>query len=150
MRKGLVTSGLMAVSALLGLAILSTDHNLWTYEPSHAYGLIAFVIIDVVGIGLVLWKGSRMVLMLGGAWGAIFALLQVSDIYSGGAASIGLTPDQFAAYLFALAYPDSNHIAVLSPALLVVNILVAVVGFMESRRSRGGMEGMKPVTQVTQ
>lgn len=146
MKPGLATSALLAVSALIGLTILGTDSNLWNYEPSHAYGLIAFVIIDIIGIGLIRWKGSRNLLRLGAAWGAIFALLQVSDVYSGGAAAIGLTPDQFASYLFGLGYPDNAHIAFLNPALLVVNILVAVVGFWESRKSMG----MATATGTTQ
>ena len=133
MRKGLATSTLLAVSALLGVAILATDHNLWNYEPMHAYGLIGFVVIDVIGIGLIFWKDSRMILRLAALWGAVFALIQVSDIYSGGASAFGMTTSQFATYLFGLGGYDSSHIAFLNPALFVVNILAAVIGFWESR-----------------
>jgi hypothetical protein len=136
MRKGLATSALLGVSALLGLAMLGTDHNLWSYEPSHAYGLIAFVAIDVVGIILILWKGSRTMLRLGGAWGALFALIMVSDIFSGGAAAFGLDSSQFAVYLFGLGNYDNQHIAFLFPALFAVNILAAIVGFVESRATK--------------
>jgi len=134
MKKGLTTSVLLALSALLGLAILGTDNNLWTSEPSHAYGLILFVVIDIVGIGLIMWKGSRNLLMLGGAWGFVFALIMVSDIWSGAASALGWTPAQFATYLFGLGYYDSQHIAFLFPALFAVNLLVGIVGFLESRR----------------
>jgi hypothetical protein len=133
MRKGLATSALLGLSAVLGLAILGTDHNLWSFEPSHAYGLIAFVIIDLVGIALILWKGSRNMLRLGGAWGAVFTLIMVSDIFSGGASAFGLDSNEFAVYLFGLGYYDSQHIAFLFPALFVVNIFAAIVGFLESR-----------------
>jgi len=132
-KKGLVTSALLGISALLGLAILGTDHNLWNFEPSHAYALIAFVVIDVVGIILVMWKGTRNMLRLAGAWGAIFAIIMVSDIFSGAASLFGLDSYQFAQYLFGLAYPDNQHIAFLFPALVAVNVLAAVVGFVESR-----------------
>jgi hypothetical protein len=137
MRTGLLTSVLLVLSALLGLAILGTDHNLWSLEPSHAYGLIGFVAIDVIAMALVMWKGSRMALLLGGIWGALFALIMVSDIYSGGATAFSTTTDQFAIYLFGLGYYDAYHIAFLFPALFVVNILVAIVGFWESRRAMG-------------
>ena len=135
MRSGMATSGLLGLSAILGLTILGTDHNLWSLEPSHAYGLIAFVVIDLVAIGLIMWKGSRMMVRLGGVWGAVFAVIMVSDIYSGGALAFDTTPDKFAIYLFGLGYYDSDHIAALFPALFIVNILVAIVGLMESRRS---------------
>src|SRR5271157_4779698 len=137
MRTGLLTSVLLVLSTLLGLAILGTDHNLWSLEPSHAYGLIGFVAVDVIAIALVMWKGSRMTLLLGGIWGALFALIMVSDIYSGGATAFSTTPDQFAIYLFGLGYYDTYHIAFLFPALFVVNILVAIVGYWESRRAMG-------------
>jgi len=133
LKSGVATSVLLVASALLGIAILSTDYNLWTYEPAHAYGLIAFVAIDLVAIGLVSWRGTRNVLRLAGAWGAIFALIMVSDIFSGGANAFGLSPEQFAIYLFGLGYYDSAHIALLFPALFVVNILAAIVGFWETR-----------------
>ena len=113
--------------------MLSTDYNLWTYEPVHAYGLIVFVLIDVVAIGLVAWKGTPNLIRLAGAWGAVFALIMVSDIFSGGANVFGLSPEEFAIYLFGLGYYDSAHIAFLFPALFVVNILAAIVGFWETR-----------------
>jgi len=117
--------------------MLSTDYNLWTYEPAHAYALIGFVAIDVVAVALVAWKGTRNVIRLASAWGGLFALIMVSDIFSGGANVFGLSPEQFAIYLFGLGYYDSAHIAFLFPALFVVNILAGIVGFWESRGGRG-------------
>lgn len=128
-----MTSVLLAISALLGIAILATDHNLWNYEPTHAYGLVVFVIIDIVAIGLAMLRSSRNILRLAGAWGFLFALIMVSDIYSGGATAIGLTPDQFASYLFGLSYYDNQHIAFLFPSLFVVDILAGIAGLFESR-----------------
>jgi hypothetical protein len=43
----LILSATLGASALVGVQILSTDFWLWSAAPAHAYGLIAFVALDV-------------------------------------------------------------------------------------------------------
>jgi len=38
----------LLLSAALGAHILATDAYLWAEAPSHAYGLVAFVVIDMI------------------------------------------------------------------------------------------------------
>jgi hypothetical protein len=134
MAKGQATSLLLVVSALLGTTIILTDRNLWQYQPSHAYGLIAFIIIDLGAAGLVLAKGSRRTIVVAGAWGGLQALIMMSDIITG-PTSINLPPDQFAIYLFGLGYYDNMHIAFLFPLLFVVNIIVLLSALLGRRQA---------------
>ena len=46
----------LGLSALVGFQILISDNWLWSTAPSHAYGLIGFVIIDIVLAAVVLTK----------------------------------------------------------------------------------------------
>ena len=129
------TAALLAISALLGLAMLATDRNLWTYAPTHAYGLIGFVLVDLAALALVALRGRKMVFGLAAVWGALQALIMLSDIATG-AQSFGMAPADFARYLFGLGFYDSNHIAFLFPALFAVNVILAFVAFFASRKSR--------------
>jgi hypothetical protein len=43
----LIFSATLAASALVGVQILSTDLWLWSAAPTHAYGLMAFIALDV-------------------------------------------------------------------------------------------------------
>ena len=124
---------LLVLSALLGLAIAGTDSNLWTYEPTHAYGLIAFVIVDLVAIGLLMMRGGKNIYRLVALWGILQALVMLSDIATG-PSSFGMTQQNFAIYLLGLGFYDSHHIAFLFPALLAVNIVLAIWAFLGSRK----------------
>ena len=44
----------LGLSALIGVQILTSDNWLWSSAPSHAYGLIGFVIIDALLAAVVL------------------------------------------------------------------------------------------------
>jgi hypothetical protein len=54
----LILSAALATSALAGIEILLTDYWLWSAAPTHAYGLIAFVALDVALI-LGTWRAVR-------------------------------------------------------------------------------------------
>jgi hypothetical protein len=53
-RDSLILS--LVVSALVGTQILVSDKWLWSAAPSHAYGLIGFVVIDLTFAILALWR----------------------------------------------------------------------------------------------
>jgi hypothetical protein len=55
----LVLSTALAASALVGTQILSTDYWLWSAAPTHAYGLLAFVALDL-GMILGIWRVTRL------------------------------------------------------------------------------------------
>jgi hypothetical protein len=48
----------LVVSALVGTQILVSDKWLWSAAPSHAYGLIGFVVIDLTLAVVALWRIS--------------------------------------------------------------------------------------------
>ena len=129
------TSVFLGLSALLGIAVLATDQNLWTYEPSHAYGLIGFVVVDVVVLGLVVVRAGKMTLRVAGVWGILQALIMLSDITTGPQA-LGMSQSDFARYLFGLAFYDTKHIAYLFPALFAVNVVLLIVAFLASRKAQ--------------
>jgi hypothetical protein len=131
--KGFLTSAGLVASAALGAAIVATDRNLWKFEPSHAFALSAFVIVDFGVAGYLMSKGSRLSFQLASIWGTLQALVMLADIFTA-PASLGLTQAQFAVYLFGLGYYDSYHIAFLFPALFVVNILLAEFAYFDQRK----------------
>jgi len=87
------------VSAFFGIYLLATDKSLWLQAVSHAYGLVAICIIDLVlGIGNLLSERRLILPSLG--WAILTFILQVGDI--GTAYQYHLTVPSFAAYLFGL------------------------------------------------
>jgi len=136
-KKGKVTAVPLLVSALLGIAILGTDQNLSQYQPTHVYGLAAFVVIDLVLAGLVLMKGTKLTLRIAGLWGLVQALVMLSDITTTNpfGNSFPISQTDFARYLFGLAFYDTKHIAYLFPLLFAVNLLVLIVAMMEARKA---------------
>jgi hypothetical protein len=136
-KKGKFTALLLFVSAILGVAILATDQNLWQYQPSHAYSLAGFVVIDVLLAGMVLMRGTRSSLKISGLWGLLQAVIMVGDIFwPSPFGSFQVSQTDFARYLFGLGLYDSKHIAYLFPALFVVEILVLVVALWEGRKAK--------------
>ena len=83
---------------LLGILILVLDQILWSTAPSHAYGLIVFVIVDFAAAGFVLGRPSRMALTIAAAWSSLRILIQLGDVFLGPTLGIGYA--DFANYLF--------------------------------------------------
>lgn len=136
-KKGKVTVLLLLVSAILGAAILATDQNIWQYQPSHAYGLAAFIVVDLLLAGMVLMRGTRSALKISGLWGLLQALIMVGDIFwPSPFGSFAVSQADFANYLFGLGLYDSKHIAYLFPALFGVEILVLVAALWEGRKAK--------------
>jgi hypothetical protein len=54
----LILATALAVSAFIGFQILSTDYWLWSAAPTHAYGLIVFVALDIALI-IGTWRATR-------------------------------------------------------------------------------------------
>jgi hypothetical protein len=136
-KKGKVTTLFLLVSALLGVAILATDQNLWSSQPAHAYALGGFAVIEVLLAGFVLMKGTKSALRIASIWGLLQGLIMVGDIFTPNPfGSFPISQTDFARYLFGLAFYDNKHIAYLFPSLFVVQILVLVLGMWEARGAR--------------
>jgi len=136
-KKGKLTAVLLLATAILGVAILATDQNVWQYQPSHAYALAAFIVIDLLLAGMVLMRGTRSSLRIAGLWGLLQALIMVGDIFwPSPFGSFAVSQTDFAMYLFGLGLYDNKHIAYLFPTLFVLEILVLVVAFWEMRKAK--------------
>ena len=113
----LILSATLGASALVGIQILSTDLWLWSAAPTHAYGLIAFVALDVALI-FVTWIATRFA-----AFGALMtATVQLAaklgDIIAGEPA--GLPVLVFRNYLLA----DTAYLGLLITQGLIMAIVV--------------------------
>jgi hypothetical protein len=75
-------SAILAGSAVVGAAILMTDGYLWAAAPSHAYGLVAFVVLDL-GLAALVWKKVRLALLGTAILGAIQFTFMVGDVLVG-------------------------------------------------------------------
>ena len=114
----------LAISAALGSWILATDTFLWTARPEHAYGLLAFVVLDVVLATLILTR--RKYAFLGTlVFATVQFLAQAGDPILGRPS--GYTIETFALYLFSNWAFD---------ALLIAQVAIMVLswrGFVASR-----------------
>jgi len=113
----LILSAALAVSALVGIEILSTDYWLWSAAPTHAYGLVVFVALDAVLI-LGTWRAVRPAV-----FGALLtATIQLSamlgDIIRGQPA--GTPAAAFRSYLLA----DTAYLGLLVAQGLIMAIAV--------------------------
>jgi len=94
----LVLSAALGTSALVGIQILATDYWLWSAAPTHAYGLMAFVALDLALI-LGVCRVTRLA-MIGPLLTATFQFVaMLGDIIGGQPA--GLPAAVFRNYLLA-------------------------------------------------
>jgi cytochrome b6-f complex iron-sulfur subunit len=87
------------LSAALGIYLLLTDNSLWLLAASHAYGLVAIIIIDVA-LGIVNVLHSSKVVLPSILWSILTIFLQLGDIFT--APQYKMTIPYFAGYLFGL------------------------------------------------
>lgn len=113
----LILSGALAASALVGIEILSTDPWLWSAAPTHAYGLLVFIILDAMLI-LGAWRAIRLAV-----FGALFTasiqlLAMLGDIIAGQPA--GTPGAAFRSYLLA----DTAYLGLLATQGLIMTIAI--------------------------
>src|SRR5438552_19042910 len=78
----LILSVALGASALVGIQIMATDFWLWFAAPTHAYGLMVFVALDLALI-LGVWRATRQAIF-GGLLTATFQLVgMLVDILGG-------------------------------------------------------------------
>lgn len=113
--RGILSAALLA-SAAVGTLILATDTWLWFSSPTHAYGLAAFVAIDIALVAS-MWRRTRFV--IGGAMmaAAIQLIAMLGDTVAGEPA--GVPSNAFRSYLL-------TNTAFL--ALLAIQSVIIVLG----------------------
>lgn len=99
---------------------------MWTTQPSHAYALIAFVVIFVGLAGLLLMRHRLSVPVLL-AWSVVQFLLLLGNIALG--LGSGFTPQEAAEYLFGLAGFVAFFI------LVVLLVPASVVAYLGERKA---------------
>lgn len=107
----------LAASALVGVQILSTDYWLWSTAATHAYGLMVFVVLDIVLI-LGMWKATRPAI-----FGALFTataqlVAMLGDIVGG--QPLGTPAAAFRSYLLA----DTAYLGLLIVQALILAIAI--------------------------
>jgi len=112
------------VSAIVGAVILKTDAWLWAAAPSHAYGLIVFVVVDL-GLAAIVWRATRLALLGSALLGAVQFTAMAGDVFTGQPA--GMPASLWQQYLLGDAY----FVALLALQLAV--IAVAVLGLTYRR-----------------
>jgi len=113
----LVLSAALGTSALVGIQILATDYWLWSAAPTHAYGLMAFVALDLALI-LGVWRVTRLA-MIGPLLTATFQFVaMLGDIIGG--EPVGLPAAVFRNYLLA----DTAYVSLLVTQGLIMAIAI--------------------------
>src|SRR2546421_10541861 len=113
----LVLSAALGTSALVGIQILATDYWLWSAAPTHAYGLMAFVALDLALI-LGVWRVTRLA-MIGPLLTAAFQFVaMLGDIIGG--EPVGLPAAVFRNYLLA----DTAYVSLLVTQGLIMAIAI--------------------------
>src|SRR6266852_8669090 len=111
----LILPAALGISALVGIQILATDYWLWSAASTHAYGLMAFVGLDLALI-VAVWRVTRLAIF-GALLTATFQLVaMLGDIIGGQPA--GLPAWVFRNYLLA----DTAYVGLLATHALIMSI----------------------------
>jgi len=102
---------------MVGIQILATDYWLWSASPTHAYGLMAFVALDlalIVGV----WRLTRLALFGALLTATVQLMAMLGDIIAGEPA--GLPAAVFRNYLLA----DTAYVGLLITQGLIMAITI--------------------------
>ena len=113
----LVLSAALGTSGLIGIQILATDYWLWSAAPTRAYGLMAFVALDLALI-LGVWRVTRLA-MIGPLLTATFQFVAMLGDLIGGEPA-GLPAAVFRNYLLA----DTAYVSLLVTQGLIMAIAI--------------------------
>jgi len=131
----LVTSLLLLASGAVGAEIILTDGWLRSASPYHAYGLVAFVVIDLFLAGAS-WGIPRLATKGSGLFGTIQFAGMIADIFAG--QPTGVPVGVWEGYLVGDAF-----------FMALLGIQAAIVGWaalsarMISNQTRGGPLAVK-------
>lgn len=112
-----ILSATFIASALTGTLIALTDQYLWLAAPSHAYGLIAFVLLNL-GLAAVIWRKKWLASLLSVGLATIQAIAMLADILTYSTQDV--TQAAFRSYL--LNNPEFVALLVIQPIILVLGL----------------------------
>ncbi len=120
MKAATILSTALYTSSLLGIQILLMDRWLWNAAPTHAYGLIIFVLADGVLLAA-MWK-ETVFAILGAALASMVQLAaMLSDIALGQPS--GVSASVFKSYLLA----DTAFISLLATQGVILVLATATL-----------------------
>lgn len=125
----MILSVVLLVSAAVGGYILATDSYLWSAAPTHAYGLMAFTVIDLA-LTVGLWRMSRNAIIVTVLFGLVQLGAMSGDVFFGVLtfSSNGATAAAFSKYLLG----DAAFVTLLG--VQVVLIVIGIAAFVRSRK----------------
>jgi len=125
----MISALVLLVSAAIGGYILATDSILWQDAPTHAYGLIAFVVIDLALIGGLWWKPRLATFGM-----TLLALIQLgamgADAFVGQSVGTTITTQSF---LQKHLLGDAAFMTLLAVQALL--IVIGIAGIVMMRRA---------------
>jgi len=125
----LLAAAVLLVSALIGSYILLTDSILWQDAPTHADGLIAFVVLDLALVVGLWWKPKLATIGM-----TLLALVQFgamgADVFVGQSVGTTMSTQSFLQHYL---LGDAAFLSLLG--VQVVLIVVGIVGIIVMRRA---------------
>ena len=106
-------SGTLLVSAAMGAGIVLTDQYLWSTAPSHAYGLVGFIAMDIA-LAILLWRKIWLGSVLSMGLTTVQAIAMLADVLT--FSTPGVTQQAFRSYL--LSNPPFVILLVIQPIIL--------------------------------
>lgn len=130
-----ILSVVLFVSAAVGGYILATDSSLWSVAPTHAYGLVAFTVIDLALI-VGQWRVSRTTIIVTVLLGLVQLGAMSGDVFFGASTlpSNLTTTAAFSKYLLG----DAAFATLLG--VQVVLIIVGIAAFVMWRETPAATE----------
>jgi hypothetical protein len=123
----ILAATVLLVSAAIGTYILTTDSYLWAQAPTHAEGLIAFVVIDVVLVGGLWWKPKLAIIGM-----TLLALIQFgamgADIFVGTMTFGGGSVAQSGFQTYLLGDTAFKTLLGVQVVLIVIGVLAIITG----------------------
>lgn len=114
----------LIASASFGIYLLVTDKSLWLLAVSHAYGLVAICVIDIL-LGVANMYSSRKAILPSLGWAILTIMLQLADIAT--APQYKMTVQYFAHYLFTLWAYDG----LLAMQFLIIAIILSARSYQK-------------------
>ncbi len=124
-----ILSTALYTSSILGIQILLMDKWLWDAAPTHAYGLVIFVIVDSVLLAT-MWKGIVLA-TIGAALAATAQLAaMLSDVAAGQPS--GISASIFMTYLLS----NTAFISLLTTQGVILVLALATLTRLHARQMR--------------
>jgi len=124
-----ILSTALYTSSILGIQILLMDKWLWDAAPTHAYGLIIFVIVDSVLLAA-MWKGIVLA-TIGAALAATAQLAAMLADVAAGQPS-GISASIFKTYLLS----NTAFISLLTTQGVILVLALAALTRLHARQMR--------------